>query len=120
MQKEIGINGKKCLFKATAAIPRLYRIQFKRDIFKDLSKMQKDYERTANAGADEIPVDSIEIFENIAYLMHKHGDPGQPDNIDDWLAQFEMFDIYQVLPQVLSLWGDNIQTASKPQKKRDS
>ena len=28
-------------FRSSATIPRLYRIKFKRDIFKDLSKLEK-------------------------------------------------------------------------------
>ena len=30
------------------------------------------------------------------------------DNIDDWLDQFEMFSIYEVLPEILALWGTNL------------
>ena len=29
---------------------------------------------------------------------------------DDWLDQFDMFSIYEVLPQILELWGDNLAT----------
>ncbi len=32
------------------------------------------------------------------------------DNIDDWLDQFEMFSIYEVLPEILALWGTNLIT----------
>lgn len=30
--------------------------------------------------------------------------------IDDWLDQFEMFSIYEVLPKILALWGTNLIT----------
>ena len=30
--------------------------------------------------------------------------------VDDWLDQFEMFSIYEVLPQILKLWGTNLFT----------
>ena len=30
-------------FRSSATIPRLYRIRFKRDIFKDLSKLEKTF-----------------------------------------------------------------------------
>ena len=33
MTKKIEIDGKGVLFKASAAIPRIYRIKFKRDIY---------------------------------------------------------------------------------------
>ena len=41
MIKTISIDGKECIFKSSAAIPRIYRIKFKRDIFSDLAKIQK-------------------------------------------------------------------------------
>ena len=30
------------------------------------------------------------------------------DNIDDWLDQFEMFSIYEVLSEILALWSMNL------------
>jgi len=59
----------------------------------------------------------LEIFENVAYLMAKHVDPMQPDNIDDWLDQFDMFAIYEVLPVILELWTANIATQVESKKK---
>ena len=39
--KKIEIDGKEVEFKASAAIPRMYRIKFGRDIYKDLSQLEK-------------------------------------------------------------------------------
>ena len=36
METEILIDGKKVKFRATAAVPRLYRIKFRRDIIQDM------------------------------------------------------------------------------------
>lgn len=44
--KKIEIDGKKVTFKASAAVPRLYRIKFGRDIYKDLRQLEKSVERT--------------------------------------------------------------------------
>ena len=41
IKREIQISGKKVPFRSSATIPRLYRAKFKRDIFKDLSKLEK-------------------------------------------------------------------------------
>ena len=41
MMKKIEIDGKAVAFKASAAIPRIYRIKFQRDIYKDLSVLEK-------------------------------------------------------------------------------
>ena len=39
--ENINIDGKEVPFAASAAIPRIYRIQFRRDIFKDMAKIEK-------------------------------------------------------------------------------
>ncbi len=39
--KKVGIDGKEVLFKASAAIPRIYRLKFQRDIYKDLRILEK-------------------------------------------------------------------------------
>lgn len=136
MKKIIVINGKECSFKSSAAIPRIYRIKFRRDIFVDMSKIQKQIkaqerikaemkskcEKEGKEFSDEefesgLPIESLEMFENIAYLMHKHGDSSQPDDIDEWLDQFETFDIYEILPEILEMWGIENKQMSVPKKK---
>lgn len=39
--KKIEIDGKEVTFEASAAVPRLYRIKFGRDIYKDLRQLEK-------------------------------------------------------------------------------
>lgn len=41
MTKKIQIDGKDVVFKASAAIPRIYRLKFHRDIYKDLRDLEK-------------------------------------------------------------------------------
>ena len=41
MIKQIEIDGKQVSFKASAAIPRIYRMKFQRDIYKDLKALEK-------------------------------------------------------------------------------
>ena len=109
LKREIEICGKKIPFRSSAAVPRLYRAKFKRDIFKDLSKLEKSYKGKTEDG-DEFQIDDLEIFENVAYIMAYHADNSIPASIDEWLDQFDMFSIYEVLPQILELWGDNLAT----------
>ena len=103
-------------FKASAAIPRIYRIKFGRDIFRDLISL-KGLVKDSEKGEITLSNADLEIFENVAYLMAKHADPTQPDNIGDWLDQFEMFAIYEVLPVILELWSVNIATQVESKKK---
>ena len=87
MKRNIIIDGQEVAFRASAAIPRIYRMRFHRDIFKD-----------------------------IAYVMAKHADPSIPDTPEEWLDGFNTFSIYQVLPQIIELWGLNTQTDVQAKK----
>jgi hypothetical protein len=109
IKREIEICGKMVPFRSSATVPRLYRAKFKRDIFKDLSKLESSYTGKKSEGK-EFQIEDLEIFENVAYIMAYHADNSIPSTIEEWLDQFEMFSIYEVLPQILELWGDNMQT----------
>ena len=62
-------------------------------------------------------IDDLEIFENVAYIMAYHADPTIPKTIDEWLDEFEMFSIYQILPEILELWGSNLLTDIESKKE---
>ena len=103
--------------KADASIPRLYRIKFKRDIFKDLGDLGSRMEKAKTDG-EQLSAFDLEMFENVAYLLAKHADPDNvPSDPDKWLEQFSIFSITEILPQILELWGFNMQTTSVPKKK---
>ena len=115
IEKVIDVGGKQVTFRSSATVPRLYRIKFKRDIFKDLAKLEKAYSK--KTGKDEdMQIDDLEIFENVAYIMAFHADPTIPGTIDEWLEQFEMFSIYEILPEILDLWGTNLITDVQSKK----
>ena len=59
---------------------------------------------------------SLELFENIAFVMAKHADPNIPDTPEEWLEEFNTFSIYQVLPQIIELWGLNVETEVQNRK----
>nr|WP_289698165.1 hypothetical protein [Enterocloster clostridioformis] len=109
LEKTVTVSGKEVRFRSSAAIPRLYRIKFKRDIFKDLSKLEASYKGKDENGQD-MQIEDLEIFENVAYIMAYHADHAIPGTIDEWLDQFEMFSIYEILPEILELWGTNLIT----------
>ncbi len=116
LKREIEICGKKVAFRSSATIPRLYRAKFKRDIFKDLSKLEKSYKGKTEDG-EEFQIEDLEIFENVAYIMAYHADNSIPPTIEEWLDQFDMFSIYEVLPQILELWGQNMMTEVQAKKE---
>lgn len=116
MTKKINIDGKDVMFKASAAIPRIYRLKFHRDIYKDL----RDLEKVVDSSSEEqssLDLFSLEMFENIAFIMAKHADPtAVPDSTEDWLDEFNTFSIYQVLPEIIELWGLNVQSEVESKK----
>ena len=113
--KKVEIDGKQVPFKASAAIPRIYRLKFQRDIYKDLSALEKSINQ-ANPDASNVDLFSLEMFENIAFVMAKHADPNIPDTPEEWLDEFNTFSIYQVLPQLIELWGLNVKTDVEAKK----
>ena len=115
LEKTILVSGKEVRFRSSAAVPRLYRIKFKRDILKDLSKLEASYKGKTDDG-EELQIEDLEIFENVAYIMAFHADPTIPGTIEEWLDEFEMFSIYQVLPEILELWGANLVTDIESKK----
>ena len=117
LSKTVKIGDREVTFKSSAAIPRLYRIKFKRDIFRDLTKLEKSYKDKADGEAKDLEIDDLEIFENVAYIMALHADPTIPGTIEEWLDQFEMFSIYEILPEILELWGSNLFTELTRSKK---
>ena len=92
--RNIEIDGKQVAFKASAALPRIYRLKFQRDIYKF----------------------SLEMIENIAFVMAKHAEPAIPNTPEEWLDGFNTFSIYQVLPQLIELWGLNVKADVEAKK----
>ena len=115
MVKNIEIDGKQVAFRASAAIPRIYRMKFQRDIYKDLAALEKavgdNTEEVSN-----LDMFSLEMFENIAYIMAKHADPSIPDTPEEWLDEYNTFSIYQVLPKIIELWGLNVKVDVEAKK----
>lgn len=135
MEKIIEIDGKEVKFKTSAAIPLLYRMKFKRDIMTDMQhiskqmrvqeklkrEMQEDCEKKGipfdeDQFQSDLSPETLEIFEKIAFLMARHADPGQPDNIVEWMEQFDTFSIYKIFPEIFELWQSGTTQMSKPKK----
>ena len=113
--KKIEIDGQMVAFKASAAIPRIYRLKFQRDIYKDLRALEKSVGK-GNEESSNLDLFSLEMFENIAFVMAKHADASIPNTPEEWLDGFNTFSIYQVLPQLIELWGLNVQTDVEAKK----
>ena len=143
MERTVTIDGKTVTLRASALVPRLYRHLIGKDIIRDMATLRKAYNAAVeaeNAGADEegqnvaaMTAMDLEIFENIAWVMLKHGaefrdtefgrvlmngDVMVGQSPDEWLDQLDgMFSVYDVLPVILELWDANQRTTSTPAKK---
>ena len=115
LTQTIEIDGQPVKFRASAAIPRIYRLRFHRDIYKDLSLLEKSVSKQ-DEDNNSLDLFSLEMFENIAYIMAKHADSSIPDTPEEWLDNFNTFSIYQILPKLIELWGLNVQTDVQSKK----
>lgn len=120
-ERTLTLNGRKVKFKASAALPRMYRTMFGRDAFKDMETVEKAIltARQENSEESGIPAETVELLEDIAYMMAKHADPEVPDTVEEWLEQFEVLSIYSIIPIIPDLWYANMKTNIKAKKKSD-
>lgn len=128
MEATVTIDGREVKFRATAAVPRLYRIKFRRDILQDFQTVQRAVERTQEAAQEaegvestqpaSIPMEALELFEDMAYIMAKHADKDAvPADQDEWLESFGTFSIYGVFPVIRALWEQNTEALDIAKKK---
>lgn len=126
MEKTVTIGGAAVRMRASALIPRLYRFKFGRDVVSDMRQLQKAYQKAINLPADateedrrdaQLSVLDLTIFENISYILAKHADKTVPDSPDEWLDSLEgIFSVYEILPEILELWGESNKTTSVAKK----
>lgn len=112
MDKIINIDGRDVTFKANAATPRRYRAQFGQDLLVDIQAIIDE------AGKGEaLSPEALTNFENFAFVMAKQADESLPATPDEWLEDFGMFSIYNILPQLVELWTESTRTTSTSKKK---
>lgn len=126
MEKIIKVGGKEVKMRSSALIPRIYRFKFGRDMIQDMTSIKKAWKKVQNLPKDateeekkeaQLSVMDLTIFENMAYLFAKHADGSIPDTPEEWLDTFNMFSIYEVLPQIIDLWQISSTTTSVNKKK---
>lgn len=117
MDKIVKIDGKDIKFRATARTPRLYRALIGRDMIADMNRLQKAFD-PSKAKESNLDMLDLQIFEDTAYIMARHANPDMTEkSADEWLDTFDMFSIYEILPQILELWAINTKQTSQSKKK---
>lgn len=95
MTRTVNIGGKEVRMRASALIPRLYRVQFGRDMISDMRQLIKSYNKAVKAWGKDVTEEQrqdaqlsmmdLTIFENVAYMMIKHAGEDVPPTPDEWL-----------------------------------
>lgn len=119
MEATVKIDGKDVRFKATAAVPLLYRRKFNRDLLRDLRKVAAAIEKKKGSGSD-FPLQTLTTFEQMAYIMAKHAEPDTvPDSPEEWLDGFSIMPVYAIFPVILDLWTGNMEGLEQSKKKAE-
>ena len=81
----------------------------------------REFKDDGSISVSFLNITSLEIFENVAYMMAKYGDPDNvPNTADEWLDQFQTFSIYMIFPQLIDLWGMNTEQINQSKKNFDN
>ena len=118
MEKIVMIGDKEVKFRSSAALPHMYRRKFSRDIFIDMAALRKSL-RKSKDGTYQLDIESLEMFEDLAWCFARHADPEVPEDVETWLGQFETFDIYNILPDLFAMWTNENAGTSRLKKKND-
>lgn len=121
MRKTIVIDGKEVELKATASTVRRYKSWFNRDLLKDFGKVYRVFKEAEALAAEvgetakvEISGEILEVIQNMTYVMARQADQNVPKNIDDWLDQFDTFDIETIGQDVVRFWLSTVQSDVEP------
>ena len=106
--KTVKIGGMDVPLKTSAYTPLLYAQLFNANIFADM----QDIIVTANQ-TGTVPFEKILTIYRLAYCMAKHADSKIPP-IAEWLDQFDVYDIPEILGDLIELWAADNQTQSTP------
>lgn len=118
-KKTIKIGGQEVVFSTSGYVPMVYRNCFAGcDIFVDVQTMKDFLAKGKQDG--KLPKEVSEICERLAYAFAKHTADINGDDfpsVMEWFMQFNTFDIYWAMEDILMLWEEENATQSK-QKKR--
>ncbi len=108
MERIVTIDGQDVRMTANAATPRLYRSQFKKDVFLGMQA----------AVTPEGEIKDFELFENLAFIMAlQAGSIPIGTKIEDWLGGFSPMAIPEATSQLIELWSDETETTSDAKKE---
>lgn len=112
MEKLFEIENHKIGFKCSAGTVRAYRMDFGRDLIRDIAEAERELVETKALTAE-----SAGVAESMAYVMAKEYDPDIPP-MEEWLEQFSPYFIYNCIALIIGMWVENTQTLNKTKKNK--
>ena len=105
MEKTLLVGGNEIRLKSHGAIPLLYKMNFGKDFFAEIAKMNVTEKNIGNM--------DMEVFYNLVFLFAKTADKSLPPTPIEWLETFEEFPIMDVLPDITEMIVKLINTKKK-------
>lgn len=106
MEKTIVIDGKEVKLKVTQGCARMYKLQFRRDLMRDVFKLKKfdAFIKDGKLEASDEIIASIdfEIFADLLWTFAKKADSSIPAPLE-WEDQFTSIPLRIILPTVVEL-----------------
>lgn len=117
MEKTITIDGRQVTFKSSGALPKRYKMQFRRDYFVDMMALKKMGDELEKAGEDfhGVNFEYFDLFYDIAWTLAKTADSSIPDPLA-WLDSFDAFPMADILPEIQELLASSLSTNSAKKK----
>ena len=106
MEKIITIEGHEIPLKVVSGCTRMYKLQFRRDLIKDVFKMKK-LEKFLKDGELEMTDEAIaaidfEVFSDLLWVFAKKADKTIPPPME-WEDQFTSLPFRVIYPEVIGL-----------------
>lgn len=111
MKKTIMIGENAVPMEATAFTPILYE-----ELFPDRDLIDETLTASNTLNSDAGGKTSYNFVLRIAYVMAKEADP-TIGSFKDWLKQFGMMDIFNVLNEITDMWNTSAEPTARPKKK---
>lgn len=120
----VTIDGNEIPFRVSAATPIIYRNEFHKDMFQELSVIEGSEpvaDENGEVVAVTIPEGAVETILELAYIMAKQGDTKLKVSFLEWLERFSFESITngEVLQPVLELLISDRETIVEDKKKAD-
>lgn len=107
-EKTIKIGNKEVKLKTSAYTPLLYNDLFHENIFAEMNSIIRSASETG-----QVPYERVSVLYKLTYCMAKHADKTIP-SIDEWMDQFDVFDIPEIAGELVNLWTADNQGQSTP------